>query len=68
MGPVVCFLSSTKEGCTMSALRRMLTKMLGATAGVLSRPIMIETRREDIAYQRMVNYFLPLFCSDFRSY
>lgn len=62
MGPAVFFLSSTKEGSTMSALRRMLTKMLGATAGVLSRAIMIETRREDIASQRMVNYFflLPL--------
>ena len=55
VGPVVFFLSSTKEDCTMSVLRRMPTKMLGATGGVRSQPIMTETRREDIASQRMVN-------------
>ena len=57
MGPAVFFLSPTKGSCTMSVLKRMLTKMLGATGGVLSRPIMTETRREDIASQRKVNDF-----------
>ena len=54
VGPAVFSLSSTKEECTMSVLRRMPTKMHGATGGVLSRPIMTETGREDIASQRMV--------------
>lgn len=64
MGPAVFFLSPTKEGCTMSVLKRMPTKMPGATGGVQSRPIMTKTGREDIASQRMVNefFFLSLSC------
>ena len=51
---VVFSLSPTKEGCTMSAPSKMLTKMLGATRGVLLPLIMTEIRREDIVSQRMV--------------
>lgn len=53
VGPAVFFLSSTKDGCTMSVLKRMPVVMVGVTGGVLSRPIMIGTRREDFASQRM---------------
>ena len=54
MALVAFFLSPTKEGCTMSAPNKMLTKMLGATRGVLLPLIMTEIRREDIVSQRMV--------------
>lgn len=67
MGSAVFFLSPTKEGCTMSVLKWMPTEMPGATGGVLSRPIMTETEREDIASQRMVNEF-SLFRSHFKLY
>lgn len=60
MGLAVFFLSSTKDGCTTSVKKRMPIRMVGATGGVLSRPIMTGTRREDIASQRMVNEFFPL--------
>ena len=59
MGPAVFFLSSTKDGCTTSVLKRMPIRMAGATGGVLSPPIMTGTRREDIASQRMVNILFP---------
>ena len=54
---VVFSLSPTKEGCTMSAPRKMPTDMTAAR-GVLSRPTMTKTGREDIASQRMVNKIL----------
>ena len=60
MEPAVFFLSSTKDGFTMSVPKRMMIWMVGATGGVLSRPIMIGTRREDIVSQRMVNEFFLL--------
>lgn len=64
MEPAVFFLSSTKDGCTMSVPKRMMIWMVGATGGVLSRPIMTGTRREDIVSQRVVNGFFLLSLTD----